>query len=430
MELFQNALIYWFNPSLMRRALLIILLLSTSVFLLIRCMDPSDEKAEPILEAGIDRYALYAGSQACQSCHQDISAKHQLTGHFRTSQPSVDSLVKGSFAPGKNTYDYNPELRIVMEKRDSGLFQVVYFRGEEKKAMRFGVTIGSGAKGQTYAWWSNNHLFQMPISFFTAADQWSNSPGFPPKVQFDRPITSRCLECHTTLAMNEAPQEKQEIFNPGRMIFGIDCEKCHGPAASHVEYHKGTPGSQDGKFILNPASFTRQQNLDLCALCHGGNIQATMPPFSFSAGDRLSDFFKIDSLAREAVNKGNVDVHGNQLGLLKASECFVQSEMTCNSCHNPHENERGSTAVFSQRCMSCHQDGHEVKCKIDKRLVSNLENNCIDCHMPLQPSRSIAMVLPGNETPTASMIRSHYIAIYAEEVKKFLKENSASTNRN
>jgi len=40
--------------------------------------------------------------------------------------------------------------------------------------------------------------------------------------------------------------------------------------------------------------------------------------------------------------------------------------------------------------------------------------------MPLNPSRAIAVFLPGKSEPTAALIRTHYISIYPEETKKVL----------
>ena len=87
-----------------------------------------------------------------------------------------------------------------MEKRADGFYQVGYIDGVEKKSQRFDMVIGSGTKGQSFASWNNNHLVQLPITYFTSAGQWSNSPGYPDKIAFNRPITSRCLECHATFA--------------------------------------------------------------------------------------------------------------------------------------------------------------------------------------------------------------------------------------
>jgi hypothetical protein len=115
---------------------------------------------------------------------------------------------------------------------------VVYFKGEEKKAMRFDMVIGSGVMGQSFLSWGNNKLYQLPITFFTAANQWSNSPGLrSDKVVINKPVTSRCLECHASYAqgISGPPLEPME-FDHNKIIYGVNCEKCHGPAAKHGRF--------------------------------------------------------------------------------------------------------------------------------------------------------------------------------------------------
>jgi mono/diheme cytochrome c family protein len=214
------------------------------------------------------------------------------------------------------------------------------------------------------------------------------------------------------------------------MIFGVDCEKCHGPAARHVEYQSQNPGEKTGKYVINPSTFSRQQKLDMCALCHGGNIKRTQPPFSFTAGDKLSDYFEIDSVNTTAINFGTADVHGNQYGLLRASKCFRMSKtLTCNSCHNPHENERGNLAVFSQRCMSCHNTEHGSFCTVKNTDSAVLKKNCIDCHMPAMRSQSIVVFTPGEDVPKAALFRTHFISIYQEEIKKFMQQKKDASRK-
>jgi len=271
----------------------------------------------------------------------------------------------------------------------------------------------------------------MPITYYTAANQWSNSPGFPNKVVLNRPITSRCLECHTTYAETiSAPGKEPEEFDHDRILFGVDCEKCHGPAAQHVEFQTKNPNDKTGKYIVNPASLTRQQNIDLCALCHGGTKAKTRPSFEFTVGDTLSNFFVLGDLKTATPNYDNVDVHGNQYGLLAASKCFTMSSMTCNSCHNTHENERGNIKLFSQRCISCHQADHGKICKMTATMGSAITSNCIDCHMPSKRSQAITLMLPGQNVPTAASVRSHFISIYPDEVKKFVTGKEKTQTKN
>jgi len=140
--------------------------------------------------------------------------------------------------------------------------------------------------------------------------------------------------------------------------------------------------------------------------------------FSFTAGDKLSDYYVIDTTTPDP-NK--IDVHGNQYGLLRSSKCFrLSNTLTCSSCHNTHENEKGKVATFSQRCMNCHDDAHEKMCKLTKSLGAIIKTNCIDCHMPLQSSKAIAVQLHGDSLPTAALIRSHLITVYPDETKKII----------
>src|SRR5688500_12527563 len=257
------------------------------------CMDRNS--SEPVAEiSSIDtaatRFADFAGSASCAGFHKDIYNSHIKTAHFLTSAEASDVFVKGSFEPGKNKYAFSNSVVVKMEKKEDGFYQVEYFNDSVRKTKRMDIVVGSGTMGQSSLSWQNNHLFQMPITFFSAANEWSNSPGFPDRVVFNRLITSRCLECHTTFAKTVSdPGTEPEQFDRNKFVFGVDCEKCHGPASKHVKFQSEHPDDTTSNFIINPATFTRQQKLDLCALCHGGRLQKIKPSFTFTSGDKLSE---------------------------------------------------------------------------------------------------------------------------------------------
>ncbi len=408
-----------------RHSYSIIFLITLSVFFLTQCVNngndeiKTEEENTNISETRNINFQQFAGSATCADCHKKIYESHIKTGHYLTSRPALEKYIKGSFDTGKNIYPFHPGLYVAMEERDSGLYQVAYSEGIEKAARRFDIIMGSGAKGQTFLSWKGNQLFQLPITYFTPADEWCNSPGFPNKVIFNRPATSRCLECHTTYAnVISKPGTEPEEYDRSKIIYGVDCEKCHGPAANHVAYEIQNPADSVGKYIINPGKLNRQQILDLCALCHGGRLNKTKPSFEFTAGNYLANYFVKDTSISVAKI---IDVHGNQYGLLQESKCFKNSAtLTCISCHSTHENERGNTTVFSQRCMSCHSIEHNNFCKIKNVPLSALKLNCIDCHMPREPSMSVAVVLPGATVPTPALIHTHLIKTYPEQVKKVL----------
>lgn len=406
------------RTAIYRRSTILISIITICVFLLTECIN-KEEKDETVKKKSVR--AQFAGSAACAGCHKDIYEKHIHTAHFHTSEIASEKNIKGSFVPGANTFIYKTGGVVAMEKRTGGFYQVAYTKGVERASQRFDIITGSGTKGQTYLTWSDTKLFQLPVTYFTSANQWSNSPGHPNKIALNRVITSRCLECHTTFVEKISdPNTEPEYFDRSSMVLGVDCEKCHGSAVKHIEFQTKNPQETKAAFIINPAKFNRQQSLDLCALCHGGRLQKTKPSFEFTAGDKLSDYFLTNAVVKDA---GAIDVHGNQYGLLAASKCFIKSNtLTCTSCHNTHENEQGKTAVFSQRCISCHNDkqADAVLCKLTAKLGTAINNNCTGCHMPEQPSMAIAVLLQGNDTLTPARMHTHFIKSYPDETKKIL----------
>ncbi len=397
------------------------------VFFLTECIN-QDTKQEH--NAAKDSSMEFVGSAACASCHKAIYETHLATAHFHTSEKASAGNIKGSFEPGKNSFSFSNGGTIVMEKKEGGFYQTVYVNGVQKKSQRLDLSFGSGTKGQSYGSWTGNHLVQLPITWFTSAGQWSNSPGYPNKISLNRIITSRCVECHATYAkVISDPGIAAEEYNKPSMVLGVACEKCHGPGAQHVNYQKQHPSDSTAKFIINPKGFTRTQSLDMCALCHGGRLEKTKPSFSFRPGDKLADFFVVDSTPD---NADLIDVHGNQYGLLAASKCFRSSQsMTCMTCHDPHVNEKGNTTLFSQRCMSCHGNGHvnTVVCKLTASMGTAITNHCAGCHMPEQASKAIAVILQGADTLTPALMHTHLIKSYpasTEKILAFIKESAHS----
>ena len=397
-----------------RRMPLVVLSLVSIVFFLIRCVD-DNVKQDRVENAGFESYA---GSETCRSCHQDIYESHIQTMHHQTSAIATPGNVMGS-NDLKKTFYFTPELFIRVEEQDGRLFQTAYQQGIAKLSRPFDFIIGSGKRGQTLLYWHENYIFQLPLTYFSETNEWTNSPGYANKVQFNRPITSRCLECHTTYFQKESlPEEKVEKFSKAAVLLGVECEKCHGPAAKHVSFHTSDKSQTEGRFITNPARLTRNQNLDMCRLCHGGSLTKSEPSFSFLPGDKLSDYFTLDTSQKSVAD---IDVHGNQFGMLSASKCFTSSNMTCTTCHSTHKNESKQYNLFAARCMNCHATGDHKQCKLTTtKNAEFLQKNCIDCHMPELPSKDIMVLREGQQVPTSAHMRSHFISIYRDEIKDIL----------
>ena len=140
------------------------------VVLLTKCIDKNKNgETKPDSER-------FASAATCINCHKDVYQKHIQTAHYLTSQIATEKNIMGSFAPGKNEFVFSQVSKVVMEKSGDSLMQVEYENGVQKKARPFSITVGSGKRGQTYLYWFKNNLGELPISYFTSAAQWSNSP--------------------------------------------------------------------------------------------------------------------------------------------------------------------------------------------------------------------------------------------------------------
>ena len=351
----------------------------------------------------------FLGADACQSCHQDRHASFVHTAHHRTSAAASRASIAGSFEPGENVLKTDSQgLWFKMVERDQRLFQQVSFYGW-KCDVPFDVVTGSSKLGQSYLYWHDDGLYQMNVSYITGTDDWVNSPGYPDgQAIYNRPVTNRCLECHTTWADVRRPPNH---YTPNSLILGISCERCHGPGRDHVQYHQSNPDEKTARFITHPASLSRQQQLDICGQCHFGIPKLKDAPYQFRPGDDLMDHYQ----PPQTNLPGGVH-SSNQLVRLSKSPCFNETEMTCTTCHNPHQSERGNRKLFSQRCLQCHQPSH---CGMEPTLGQQLSDNCIDCHMPAGATKNMFMnTAQGKVFPS---LRDHHIRVDRDLTAAYLK---------
>ncbi|MEO6963703.1 MAG: multiheme c-type cytochrome [Puia sp.] len=368
----------------------------------------------------------YAGSASCQGCHKEIYDTHILTAHYLSSRPPLGEYIKGGFSPSRNHFRFNKFTDVVMDKTDSGFYQTAYVNDVLFQREAFGMVIGSGRKGQTYLYWKDSTLFQLPISYYTPQNSWCVSPGYPSAlIYFYKTIPPNCMECHASFVKTAPHPNGTVSFDSSTLIYGIDCERCHGPSAAHVAFHLKNPDEKIARFVINPKWLDRQQRLDACALCHSGFRKEKLPAFSFQEGDKLDDFST--ATFNDKTNSA-LDVHGNQYGLLTASKCFKSSPMDCSSCHNVHRTELNDPVLFSSRCITCHQEKGPDTCTLipPKGLV--LRDDCVDCHMPLLPSKKIFLQMDDPSKSTPDLVRTHRIAIYPDITKKFLAARSLKAN--
>ena len=362
----------------------------------------------------------HVSDAACLPCHQEQASTYLHTSHHGASQAASKESVLGSFRedgsnvlmiadPAKAGDD--PGLYFEMKARDDILSQtaVAGWPSElRRRSERMDLVIGTGTRGQSYLYWHGDQLFELPVSYWSDGSRWINSPGYRNgTMNFNRAITPRCLECHASFVEAKSADPLGNRYDKDSLVTGITCERCHGPGGEHVTSHSGKearpslPASSEA--ILNPAKFSRDRQVDSCALCHNGiRAEEKAPAFSFVPGERLDKY-----LAPNLADKvDRPDVHGNQVGLLKRSQCYLSSPtMSCSTCHDVHAPEH-EAAWYSSRCLTCHQ---VESCGLSKTQGKKIVGGCVGCHMPVEPTTAFSFDGPGKSVqPT---MRSHWIRV-------------------
>jgi hypothetical protein len=363
----------------------------------------------------------YVGDETCAHCHQEIFESYEKTAHHLTSQAANKNSIVGTFSPGANImHTSRLDLEFRMESKGDEFFQTAIWGAppnERTHTQRFDLVVGSGRNGQTYLFWDENQLFQLPVGYSTVLGRWINSPGYVDgTASFGRGIIPRCLECHAAYFESQFPDPDSNFYNTRNFVLGISCERCHGPGRGHIQSHEKRTQSPKGAVaaqempIANPEKLSRQLQADVCAQCHAGPGERQLrPAFSYVPGKPLENYIDLGS---DDVTK-DIDVHGKQVKLLMKSKCFQASkDMTCSTCHDVHRVQRDLVA-FSQRCLTCHSTEDMAR---HPSLTANKTNNCIDCHMPTLETRVVELDVNGKTV--RPRLRTHWIRIYSESERQ------------
>ena len=361
----------------------------------------------------------FLGAAACAECHRERHDGFIHTAHHKTSGVVSADTALGNFAEPSNLLSTSdPKLSFEMQRRGDQCFQNVRL-ADWSLTFPFDVFTGSAKAGQTYLYWHRDALFQNHVSYLSRFEQWIPSPGYrDTTVYYSRPIRLDCLECHITYIQR---RQKPNVYDRDSVVWGISCERCHGPGREHVAYHRNHPQEKTARHIIHPTDLPRRGQLQICGQCHSGSFSLLGDAFSYRPGDPLEKHHKLLDPDFEGV--GGIHT-SNQLTRLSMSKCFQESSMTCTSCHDPHQNQRGDTAVFTERCLSCHQPQH---CGMSNQLGDKAAENCVDCHMPKGDVERMTMQVAGGSF-TMTMI-DHYIRVDRKATKAYLDRQQRQAAR-
>jgi predicted CXXCH cytochrome family protein len=155
---------------------------------------------------------LYAGAEACASCHRAEYDKQIASRHAHALRPIAGSTLKWAF--------------------------------------------GAGAQGITPVGMVGAQYFENRYSYYPQARRYALTFGHPANgrlglLQDDRTIT-QCFNCHAT--------NVQSGPDLSSMTTGIKCERCHGPGRAHVAAPRTA--------MLNPGRLAPKSQVQICGECH------------------------------------------------------------------------------------------------------------------------------------------------------------------
>jgi len=311
-------------------------------------------------------------SKVCAGCHREIWDSYRNTAMGRTfSLPSPENtpLPRGAFyhAPSESFFN--------MSVRGGEFFQrrhQVDSAGREVNVMekRVDYVMGSGNHARAYLHRTAvDTLIELPLGWYAEkGGYWAMNPGYdrPDHEGFRRPVTYDCMFCHNAYPKIPAGKAEDSAY-VGALPEGIDCERCHGSGARHMELagRSGVARDQVRQAIVNPARLGAERQMEICMQCHLETTSLKLPAsllrfdrgvFSYRPGEPLQNTILHFDRApgKEAQDRFEFVSAAHRL---RNSRCFRESKkpLTCTTCHNPHEPANSAANSYTQACQNCHR---------------------------------------------------------------------------
>ena len=186
---------------------------------------------------------------------------------------------------------------------------------------------------------------------------------------------------------------------------------------------EGIWGHGNGFGISNPVNLSIDAQFDICQQCHLEGVAVLQEGISsereFQPGMRLAEVADVFLVEQQSTAIGI----GSHAERLRQSQCFIQSEgkLVCTSCHDPHvKPDLTDQSVYTASCMTCHQESMELICTAPEEELRVADNDCIQCHMPVNGTSDIPHVSIHDhliQVPTPPEKSDQEVAAISESIK-------------
>ena len=375
--------------------------------------EPAPESAEDRLDvfgarATIGAAPGYVEDRVCANCHRSLYDSFQEVGMAQAFKAPARARLIERF--GEEYFHEATGRYYRIDRHDDGRLTFTRFQRDaanrpvNELEIAIDWVLGSGNRARSYLYQTpHGEIFMLPLSWYSEAGQWRMSPGFEHfgHQGVGRKVTRACLFCHN--AYPEVPAGSDAFWQPQTfpqsLPEGIGCQRCHGPGAAHVRTVLSGGSLEDvHQAITNPAKLPDRHRDSVCFQCHllpAESVEGVRivgrHDYSFRPGELLTDYIaNVDIRSRDAGTAERFEINHHAYRLTR-SACYRESggELTCISCHDPHE--KPASEAFrrssSEVCRDCHTDPAAAH-----PAGISAAGNCIDCHMPTRRTNDVIEV--------------------------------------
>ena len=274
----------------------------------------------------------FAGRAVCAGCHAEKTHSQTHTSMARALfLPSQSAVLK---AHTRLTYKAGIYSYEIITDGTQSLYRVT--DGKEAFSEPILYAFGNARIAQTFIFRHEGRLQEGRVSYYTAIDalDWTIGDALnpPPSLQeaagrdIDSAEARNCFSCHGTAATVDYQLQLD------RVVPGVSCEACHGPAAAHVAAMN--TGDTANPHIFNPMRLPPEKlSQEFCGACHRSvDTVAMMPNLGGIGNVRFQPYRLFNSRGHDPNN----------------------SHFACVACHDPHIELTSDPLSYDANCTGCH----------------------------------------------------------------------------